>query len=83
MCIAFSFTGVSAVIYVISRLSPNEWKVEEGRDGEDTIENEFTVKNSAWFEAGALMSKGSELSPLYVIYFYSFTCIVALASLLL
>ena len=63
MCIAFSFTGVSAVIYVISRLSPNEWKVEEGPGGEDTIENEFTVKNSAWFVAGALMCQGSELSP--------------------
>lgn len=63
MCIAVSFTGVSFAIYIISRLSPNEWRVEEGPDGEETVENDFTAQNSAWFVAGALMCQGSELSP--------------------
>lgn len=64
MCIAFSFTGVSLVIYFVSRVSPNEWKVEEAPNGEETVENEFTAQNSAWFVAGALMCQGSELSPM-------------------
>ncbi|XP_067949730.1 glutamate receptor 4-like [Watersipora subatra] len=63
MCIALSFTGVTLVIYVISRISPNEWKVEEQPNGDESVENQFTLQNSAWFAAGALMCQGSEHSP--------------------
>ena len=54
------------MIYIVSRVSPNEWKVEEAPDGEEMVANEFTMQNSAWFVAGALMCQGSELSPMYV-----------------
>lgn len=48
---------------MVSRLAPAEWRVEEGPEGDEDFENDFTMKNSAWFVAGAIMGQGSELSP--------------------
>lgn len=53
---------MSTVVYLVSRMSPAEWRVEQSDDGED-FENDFNMKNSAWFVAGAIMGQGSELSP--------------------
>lgn len=62
MFIAISFISLSSVIYLVSRISPAEWKIEETSEGEE-ISNDFTVQNSAWFVAGAIMCQGSEVSP--------------------
>lgn len=47
------------------RISPYEWTnpfpcVQEP----DELENQFTLSNSFWFTAGALMQQGSDIAPM-------------------
>jgi hypothetical protein len=44
-----SFSGVSVVIFLVSRFSPYEWRVEEMVNGGFTISNDFSVYNCLWF----------------------------------
>ncbi|CAI9733262.1 glutamate receptor-like isoform X1 [Octopus vulgaris] len=59
MCILFAFIGVSVVLFLVSRFSPNEWHVED----ESNITNDFTISNSLWFSLGAFMQQGCDFSP--------------------
>ncbi|XP_014668419.1 PREDICTED: glutamate receptor 4-like [Priapulus caudatus] len=55
-------TGVSVVLFLVSRFSPYEWRVEQcGGDAE--IVNDFTIFNSLWFSLGAFMQQGCNITP--------------------
>lgn len=58
MCILFAYVGVSVVLFLVSRFSPSEWKVDE-----KTISNDFTISNSLWYSLGAFMQQGCDISP--------------------
>ncbi|KAK3099395.1 hypothetical protein FSP39_003765 [Pinctada imbricata] len=58
MCILFAYVGVSVVLFLVSRFSPVEWKVEE-----TGISNDFTISNSLWYSLGAFMQQGCDISP--------------------
>ena len=49
MYIIFAYVGVSVVIFLVSRFSPYEWRVEEMANGGFTISNDFSVYNCLWF----------------------------------
>lgn len=59
MCIVFAYIGVSVVLFLVSRFSPNEWRVEDDQN----ITNDFTISNSLWFALGAFMQQGCDISP--------------------
>eukprot|EP00057_Strongylocentrotus_purpuratus_P011244 XP_011665718.1 PREDICTED: LOW QUALITY PROTEIN: glutamate receptor 2-like [Strongylocentrotus purpuratus] len=78
LSIIFAYLGVSVVLFLVSRFSPDEWyTVEQGTlssapstEGEiDRVEprdkkaNNFGIQNSLWFSMGALMQQGCEVSP--------------------
>ncbi|XP_063955124.1 glutamate receptor 4-like [Lytechinus pictus] len=78
LSIIFTYLGVSVVMFLISRFSPDEWyPVEKGSlksapstEGDldrvepgDKKENNFGIQNSMWFSLGALMQQGCEVSP--------------------
>ncbi|BFZ14513.1 hypothetical protein BsWGS_17551 [Bradybaena similaris] len=60
MCIVFAYIGVSVVLFLVSRFSPNEWHLSES---EQAIANDFSISNSLWFTLGAFMQQGCDISP--------------------
>lgn len=58
MCILFAYVGVSVVLFLVSRFSPAEWKVDN-----TNITNDFTISNSLWYALGAFMQQGCDISP--------------------
>ncbi|XP_071951840.1 glutamate receptor 3-like isoform X2 [Antedon mediterranea] len=76
LCIIFAYTGVSVVLFLVSRFSPTEWytvredgdvsptPVEDSSTEEDEAKtNDFGIFNSLWFSMGAFMQQGCEISP--------------------
>uniref|UniRef100_A0A1I8AX95 Lig_chan-Glu_bd domain-containing protein n=1 Tax=Meloidogyne hapla TaxID=6305 RepID=A0A1I8AX95_MELHA len=64
--IIFAYVGVSVVIFLVSRFSPYEWRVEEMANGGFTISNDFSVYNCMWFTLAAFMQQGTDILPSYV-----------------
>ncbi|XP_076446346.1 glutamate receptor-like [Babylonia areolata] len=60
MCIVFAYIGVSVVLFLVSRFSPNEWHLTVG---EHQVTNDFSISNSLWFSLGAFMQQGCDISP--------------------
>lgn len=50
MCILFVYVGVSVVLFLVSRFSFLEWKVDE-----KIISNDFIIFNSLWYLLGVFM----------------------------
>ncbi|CAK5095508.1 unnamed protein product [Meloidogyne enterolobii] len=63
MYIIFAYVGVSVVIFLVSRFSPYEWRVEEMANGGFTISNDFSVYNCMWFTLAAFMQQGTDILP--------------------
>ncbi|RWS23375.1 glutamate receptor-like protein, partial [Leptotrombidium deliense] len=64
MCIILSYIGVSVVLFLVSRFSPFELKVEtNGQKDRQTIVNDFNLTNSLWFALGAIMQQGGDVCP--------------------
>uniref|UniRef100_A0A915C8N3 Glutamate receptor 1 n=1 Tax=Parascaris univalens TaxID=6257 RepID=A0A915C8N3_PARUN len=64
MYIIFAYVGVSVVIFLVSRFSPYEWRVEEMPNGNGfTISNDFSVYNCLWFTLAAFMQQGTDILP--------------------
>ncbi|XP_066583373.1 glutamate receptor ionotropic, kainate 2-like [Prorops nasuta] len=60
-----AYVIVSILFFIIGRLSPAEWTnpypcIEEP----ETLENQFTLRNSFWFTIGSIMQQGSEIAPI-------------------
>ncbi|XP_071044207.1 glutamate receptor 1 isoform X2 [Parasteatoda tepidariorum] len=62
MCIIFAYVGVSVVLFLVSRFSPQEWRYEEHFMGANTS-NDFSLYNSLWFSLGAFMQQGCDICP--------------------
>ncbi|XP_065349136.1 glutamate receptor 1-like isoform X2 [Cloeon dipterum] len=62
VCVIFSYIGVSVVLFIVSRFSPYEWRVEETLAG-TAVANDFSLLNSFWFSLGAFMQQGCDISP--------------------
>lgn len=62
MCIIFAYVGVSIGLFIVSRLSPYEWKQVMSPTGSVAV-NDFDIPNSFWFSLGALMQQGSDFFP--------------------
>ncbi|OWR42780.1 hypothetical protein KGM_207189 [Danaus plexippus plexippus] len=74
LCIIGSFFGVSFCLFLVSRFSPNEWRVMSFTDShttennevattKTTVVNEFNLWNSMWFSLGSFMQQGSDIAP--------------------
>ncbi|KAL0830572.1 hypothetical protein ABMA28_002724 [Loxostege sticticalis] len=65
--LAGAFVGVSALLFVLGRMAPEEWQnpypcIEEP----ETLDNQFTLANSFWFTLGSVLTQGSEIAPIAV-----------------
>ena len=67
ICVIFAYIGVSIVLFLVSRFSPYEWRVEDTVTG-TRITNDFSLYNSLWFALGAIMQQGCDISPRYVLH---------------
>jgi len=63
VCVACAYVGVSIVIFIVSRFSPDEWVIEDGANGGSRIRNQFSVGNSFWFALSSLAQQSNELAP--------------------
>uniref|UniRef100_A0A0K0F5Z7 Glutamate receptor 1 n=1 Tax=Strongyloides venezuelensis TaxID=75913 RepID=A0A0K0F5Z7_STRVS len=63
MYIIFAYVGVSVVIFLVSRFSPYEWRIDETSNGSFTISNDFSVYNCLWFTLAAFMQQGTDILP--------------------
>uniref|UniRef100_A0AC35UAC2 PBPe domain-containing protein n=1 Tax=Rhabditophanes sp. KR3021 TaxID=114890 RepID=A0AC35UAC2_9BILA len=61
--IIFAYISVSVVIFIVSRFSPYEWRVDETSNGSYTISNDFSIYNCLWMTAGAFMQQGTDIVP--------------------
>jgi ionotropic glutamate receptor len=64
LCLIGGFFLVSFSLFIMGRLSPEEWDnpfpcIEEP----EVLVNQFSFKNSMWFSVGALLQQGSEIAP--------------------
>ncbi|RWS02340.1 glutamate receptor 4-like protein, partial [Dinothrombium tinctorium] len=67
MCIILSYIGVSVVLFLVSRFSPFEMKIESTSNHANSRErkmvvNDFNLANSLWFVLGAIMQQGGDKS---------------------
>lgn len=63
-CVIGSFFLVSISLFIMGRMSPQEWDnpypcIEEP----EVLLNQFTLKNAIWFTVGAVLQQGSEIAP--------------------
>lgn len=65
MCVILAYSGVSIVLYIVSRFSPFEWH-EESIEISEKITNDFNLMNSMWFSLAAFMQQGCDISPRFV-----------------
>ncbi|KAL0902302.1 hypothetical protein ABMA27_000205 [Loxostege sticticalis] len=74
LCIVFSLFAVSVVLFLVSRFSPNEWRIVSFTDSQSSehnevattkasVVNEFSFWNSMWFSLGSFMQQGSDITP--------------------
>ncbi|KAK4337025.1 hypothetical protein RND71_044001 [Anisodus tanguticus] len=65
--ILLSYLAVSSIIFIVSRISPNECRIEEEQnsngDRVTKIVNEFSFCNSLWFALAALFQQGVDICP--------------------
>lgn len=59
-----AYIGVSAILFIVGRLSPYEWdNPHPCRQEDQVLENNFSLTNSFFFTIGSLMQQGSDLAP--------------------
>lgn len=59
-----AYVIVSLCFFCLGRLSASQWENRYPCVEEPTfLENQFTLNNSMWFAAGALLQQGSEIEP--------------------
>ena len=83
----FAYFGVSIVLFLVSRFSPCEWRIEETALG-TKVKNPFTIGNSLFFALGTFMHQYTALAPRSVAgrlvggawWFFSLIIIAAYAS---
>lgn len=77
IAVIFGYMGVSIVLYIVSRFSPEETRpmtvmtpnnnfsmqTQTITTHQTTSANEFTLLNSFWFSIAALMQQGSDFMP--------------------
>ncbi|KAJ3640718.1 hypothetical protein Zmor_027262, partial [Zophobas morio] len=67
MMLALAYVIVSLSFFIMGRLCQEEWTnpypcIEEP----EFLVNQFSLQNSGWFAAGALMQQGTEIAPIAV-----------------
>lgn len=62
VCVILAYLGVSVVLYLVSRFSPYEWYYDPTKNSH-TLNNDFTVLNTLWFNLAALMQQGVDTAP--------------------
>lgn len=63
-CVIGSFFLVSFSLFIMGRMSPQEWDNPYPCIEEPTVLlNQFTLKNAIWFSVGAVLQQGSEIAP--------------------
>ncbi len=72
MCVILSYMGVSVVLFLVSRFSPQEWRYEETLLGPH-VSNDFSLYNSLWFSLGAIMQQGCDVCPRYELALHNHT----------
>jgi ionotropic glutamate receptor len=55
-------------LFLVSRLSPIEWRLEK-KCGTEKLENDFTIFNTLWFCLAAFMQQGIDIAPKYMFFF--------------
>uniref|UniRef100_A0A336MVV7 CSON005520 protein n=1 Tax=Culicoides sonorensis TaxID=179676 RepID=A0A336MVV7_CULSO len=75
ICVIFSYIGVSVVLYIVSRFSPQEWRLltddknshnshnNAPMFNSNTVVNDFSFYNAFWFSLTSFMQQGCDISP--------------------
>ncbi|KAL7304917.1 hypothetical protein TKK_0002715 [Trichogramma kaykai] len=59
------YVVMSALFFTTGRMCPDEWNNNNPCiENPESLENQFTIKNSLWFTLGAIMQQGSEIAPI-------------------
>ena len=62
MCFGLAYIGISVILFLVSRFSPYEWKVEQNM-GEKKLTNDFTIFNTLWYCLSEFMQQGIDIAP--------------------
>jgi len=61
-CVILAFSGVSVILFLVSRFSPFEWHYNSAKN-ELGLTNDFSIVNTLWFNLAALMQQGVDIAP--------------------
>ncbi|KAK2714937.1 glutamate receptor ionotropic, kainate 2-like isoform X3 [Artemia franciscana] len=60
---ATAYLGVSVLLFILARITPDEWDSPHPCKESDVLENTFNMQNCTWFTIGSLMQQGSDIAP--------------------
>ncbi|XP_050427758.1 glutamate receptor ionotropic, kainate 2-like [Adelges cooleyi] len=61
---ATAYLGVSIVLYLLARITPNEWQNPHPCSSEpEELENSLSLINCLWFSLGSILCQGSDILP--------------------
>ncbi|KFD52047.1 hypothetical protein M514_07029, partial [Trichuris suis] len=63
MYILFAYIGISVVLFMVSRFSASEWKIEKTERTGYVVSNDFSVSNCLWFTLASFMQQGIDILP--------------------
>ncbi|CDW56090.1 glutamate receptor 1 [Trichuris trichiura] len=63
MYILFAYIGISVVLFMVSRFSASEWKIEKTEKAGYVVSNDFSVSNCLWFTLASFMQQGIDVLP--------------------
>lgn len=58
-----AYVGVSLLLFVISRMAPDDWENPHPCKEPEEVENIWTMTNTTWLSIGSLMGQGCDLLP--------------------
>ena len=60
-----AYIGVSILIFMLSRMSPDDWESPHPCNTEMDVENIWGTMNCIWVTMGSIMGQGSDILPKY------------------
>ena len=63
MYMGMSYMGVSILIFVLSRMSPDDWESPHPCNEDSDVENIWGMMNCIWVTMGSIMGQGCDILP--------------------
>lgn len=63
---ATAYSGVSLLLFALSRMAPADWENPHPCKEAEEVENIWTITNTTWLTMGSIMGQGCDILPKFV-----------------